>query len=87
MKYALNVDKLTGRIMSVTYDRFAPAYQPRVDDFPKPSCDYLYVDGEFIYDPLPQPEVDPENEISTEQRVADLEAAVLELAEMLGGEG
>ena len=42
------------RILSVTYDEFAPAEQPRVADLPEGDvADYLYVDGEYIYSPLP----------------------------------
>ena len=87
--YALNLDAETHRILSVTYDQFAPKTQPRVESFPENPYDYLYVDGKFVYDPIPVDEtpVDPEDAIPLEQKVADLEAAVFELAEMLGGEG
>ena len=86
--YALNLsDRNHGRILSVTYDQYAPNWQPRIDHIPEGDCsDYLYENGEFVYDPLPKPEEDPEDEIPIEQKVADLEAAVLELAEILGGE-
>lgn len=56
MKYALNLDK-DNRILSVTYDEYAPASQPRVDTLPAGNvCDYLFIDGGYVYDPLPQPE-------------------------------
>lgn len=61
MKYALNLGE-DNRILSVTYDEFAPAEQPRVTDLPEGDvADYLYVDGEYVYDPLPiiEPEVVP----------------------------
>ena len=86
MVYALNLDKETSRILSVTYDKYAPEYQPRVETFPSPASDYLYINGEFVYDPLPVEPEDPEEEISDTQKIADLEAAVMELAAIIGGE-
>ena len=61
MKYALNLNE-ENRILSVTFDEYAPTDQPRVDELPEGDVsNYLYVDGEFIYDPLPvvEPEVVP----------------------------
>ena len=61
MKYALNLNE-ENRILSVTFDEYAPADQPRVDELPEGNvADYLYVDGEFIYNPLPviEPEIVP----------------------------
>ena len=89
MKYALNLsEKDSGRVLSVTFDKYAPAWQPRVEELPEGNInDYTYdVMTGFHYDPLPVPEVDPEDEIPLEQKVADLEAALLELAELLGGQ-
>ena len=89
MKYALNLsEKDHGRVLSVTFDQYAPLWQPRVDELPEGDVgNYTYnVDEGFVYDPIPVPEVDPESEIPLEQKVADLEAALLELAELLGGE-
>ena len=55
--YALNVDKQTNRILSATSDRFGAPGQPRVETLPEGNLpDYLYIDGEYIYDPLPAPE-------------------------------
>ena len=57
------------RIMSVTYDRFAPADQPRVDELPEGDvADYKYINNEFVYDPVPRP-VPPEPEPTLEDRV------------------
>ena len=54
--YALNIDD-DGRILSATYDQYAPPEQPRVTELPDGNLpDYKYVDGEYVYDPLPQPE-------------------------------
>ena len=70
--FALNIAD-DGRILSVTYDKYAPAHQPRVDAFPFGNLyEYRYVDGEFIYDPLPIPDP-PEPQPTQEERIAALE--------------
>ena len=59
--YALNLDK-DNRVLSVTFDEFAPADQPRVNELPEGDIsEYLYINGEFIHDPLPvvEPEIMP----------------------------
>lgn len=54
--YALNIDD-DGRILSATYDQYAPPEQPRVTELPEGNiADYKYIDGEYVYDPLPRPE-------------------------------
>ena len=65
MMYALNLadDK---RILSVTYAKYASSKAVLVETIPEENaCDYRYVDGEYIYDPLPQP-VEPPAEPSTD---------------------
>lgn len=61
MIYALNLNK-DHRILSVTFDQFAPSSQPRVNTLPDGDVsDYLYIDNEYIYDPIPiPPEPTPE---------------------------
>lgn len=55
-KYALNLDA-DGRILSATYESYAVPGMPIVDTLPDGDVsDYRFVDGEYIYDPLPQPE-------------------------------
>lgn len=57
MKYALNLSE-TGRILSVTYEQFASENMSIVDTLPEGNFyDYLYIDGEYIYDTLPKEEV------------------------------
>lgn len=57
MKYALNLSE-TGRILSITYEQFASENMPIVNTLPEGKFyDYLYIDGEYIYDPLPVEEV------------------------------
>lgn len=56
MKYALNLAE-DGRILSVTFEKYALEDAVKVEEFPEGNvADYRYVDGEFIYDPLPEPE-------------------------------
>lgn len=56
MKYALNLAE-DGRILSVTYEKYAPKDAVLVDYLPEGNvADYIFVNGEFIYDPLPEPE-------------------------------
>ena len=53
--YALNLDE-NNRILSVTFDQYAPKSQPRVDTLPDGDVnDYLYVNGEYVFDPIPVP--------------------------------
>lgn len=66
MMYALNLNE-ENRILSVTFDQFAPSSQPRVDMLPDGDVnDYLYVDGGYVYDPLPKPP-EPEPEPTTDE--------------------
>lgn len=60
--YALNLAE-DGRVLSATEDQYGAEGQPRVETLPSGETpeendisNYRYVDGEYIYDPLPQPE-------------------------------
>lgn len=65
--YALNIDSDTGRILSATYPEYAAADNVIVDALPEGDIsDYLYVDGKYIYEPLPKP-VEPEAEPTAEE--------------------
>lgn len=57
MKYALNLAE-DGRILSACYaNKYTPEFMPRVDELPDGDVtDYLYIGGEFVYDPLPRPD-------------------------------
>lgn len=58
MKYALNLAE-DGRILSATYEEFAFEGNALVDELPEGDIsEYLYVDGKYIHDPHPEPEVD-----------------------------
>lgn len=51
--YALNLNE-DKRVLSVTFDEFAPEEQPRVDKLPEGDIsEYKYIEGEFVHDPLP----------------------------------
>lgn len=65
MKYALNLAD-DGRILSVTYEKYAPTNAVIVETLPDGNAyEYRYVNGEFIHDPLPKPE-QPEVEASAD---------------------
>lgn len=55
--YALNLAD-DGRILSAnSIVKYAPESQPRVDVLPEGNLpDYKYIDGEFVYEPLPKEE-------------------------------
>lgn len=74
--YALNLDD-DGRILSATYDQYGAEGQPRVETLPEGNIpDYKYIDGEYVYDPLPQPE-SPEPEPTPEYVTYDELAAAI----------
>ena len=61
-KYALNLDT-SGKILSATYEKYAAEGMPIVGTLPtgetaeeQDISNWLYVDGQYQYDPLPQPE-------------------------------
>ena len=81
MKYALNLAE-DGRILSATYPQYAPKDAVTVDELPEGDIsDYLYVDGQYVYDPIPEPE-QPEG-ITLESRVETLETDNVEMKEAL----
>lgn len=57
MYYALNLSA-EGRILSATYPEFAPDDAVIVGELPEGKIiDYIYKDGEYVYESLPQQEV------------------------------
>ena len=57
--YALNLEE-NGRILSVCNCLEGQIYEYVVDSFPDGDVtEYRYVDGEYIYDPLPKPDPQP----------------------------
>ena len=69
-KYALNLDA-DGRILSATYEAYATASMPIVEVLPDGDItDYKYIDGSYVYDPLPKP--DPELQEPTADELLDI---------------
>jgi hypothetical protein len=63
MKYALNLAE-DGRILSATYEKFAPKDAVLVEALPDGNLyEYRYVEGEFVFDPIPVVEVEEEPSI------------------------
>lgn len=79
--YALNLAE-DGRVLSATEDQYGAEGQPRVATLPEGDLyDYKHVDGEFVYDPLPQPE--PPEPVETTDDVLN---ALLGIEQTDGGE-
>ena len=58
-KFALTLAE-DGRILQVTYERFANDKMVLVDEIPEgDTYEYRYVNGEYIHDPLPKPVAEP----------------------------
>ena len=71
--YALNLadDK---RILSATYEEYATEGMPIVETLPEGNiADYLYVDGEYEYMPLPVQPVAEASPTADEQLRADVD--------------
>ena len=83
--YALNLDT-DGRILSATYEKYAAEGMPVVDSLPTGETteendisNYKYIDGEYVYDPLPKPpEPEPEPGGSDYVTYDELAAAIRE---------
>ena len=88
--YALNLGE-DGRILSVTRPKYAPSYAPRVETLPEGNtCDYLYRDGEFIFDPLPEekPPIDETELLKAQVKALSerndfMEDCIAEMAELV----
>ena len=53
MKYALNLAE-DGRFLSATFPEYAPVDAVVVETLPEGDVsDYRYINGEFVYDPIP----------------------------------
>lgn len=79
MKYALNLAS-DGRILSATYPQYAPVDAVLVDELPSGETEterdisnYLYIDGEYVYNPVPAP-VPVKPTPGPEERILELEA-------------
>jgi hypothetical protein len=74
MTYALNLG-INGRILSATFAKYAPADAVLVEYLPDGDIsEYLYIDGQYIHDPLP---VEPEQPVDVEPSADDILSVLL----------
>lgn len=79
--YALNL-AAGGRVLSATFSRYAAKGAVLVGELPEGDItDYLYINGGYVYDPLPSPE--SQSNPTLESRVDDLETDSTEMKEAL----
>lgn len=79
-RYGLTLND-DNRIVSAVPQRYAQDGAVIVDKLPDGNySDYLYVGGEYVYDPLPAPE-QPENQLTQEERITALEEALTAIEE------
>jgi hypothetical protein len=78
--YALNLAE-DGRILSATYQKYAPADAVLVEHLPAGETkaeqdihNWLCLNGEYVFDPLPEPE--PGVQQTEAERIAELEEAI-----------
>lgn len=80
VRHGLTLDE-DGRIVSAVPQRYAQDGAVIVDKLPDGNySDYLYVDGEYVYDPIPAPE-QPEVKPTQEERITALEEALTAIEE------
>lgn len=81
MKYVLNLAE-DGRVLSVAEQLYIPPNAIVVETFPESNTyEYRYINGEFIYDPLPKEEI-----IEEPSQLDRIESQVAYLAMMTGNE-
>ena len=81
MLYALNLSE-DNRILSVTYDEYAPENQPRVETLPEGNIvEYKFITGEFIHEPLPEVVDNSVRIAELKQNLADTDYIVIKIAE------
>ena len=84
-RYGIVLDD-NNRITATYLQRYAPAGAVIVDALPKGNVhDYLLIDGEYVYDPLPEPEP-PEPTPDPLERIAALEEQLAATKILLGVE-
>lgn len=81
--YAINLND-DNRVLRATISGYADAESIIVDNLPDGNLpDYKYVDGEYVYDPLPEPEEPPAVE-TVEEKIERVEANLLYFSMMTG---
>lgn len=76
--YALNIDKTTNRILSATFEKYAPVDAIKVESLPEGNLnDWLYYNNDFYYSPIEKEEVEDTATVSIEDKIwAEMAAAV-----------
>ena len=83
-KYAINLNNETNRINYATYEAFCNKDAILVNNLPNGNItDYLYINGEFVYDPIPEPEPEPDPIEVLQSEVAELKSQNEMLTECL----
>lgn len=98
-KYALNIRADDNRILSATYEEYAVEGMPIVDALPSGETaeendisNYRYVDGEFVYDQLPQfvydqlPQPEPPEPVETADDVLNALLGIAATDEEVNGD-
>lgn len=78
--YALNLGT-DSRILSATFEQYASENMIKVETLPEGDITkYKYIDGEYVYDPLPEPEP-----VTPEPTQAEINAANIDYIAMMAG--
>ena len=76
-KYSLNLNT-DGRILSVCECIEGMEYDTVVESFPNDNVrDYKYINGDYVHDPLPEPEKEPTVEEDTLSMLVDHEERII----------
>ena len=72
-----------GRILSATYERFAPAGAPIVEALPEGDItEYRFVDGGYVHEPLPPAPQPPKEPTDIERLEGELLTSYIAQAEL-----
>lgn len=83
IRYAINIDDKK-RVQRITYEKYKDEKSIVTDTIPEGNAsDYKYIDGSYVYDPLPKPEPQPKPDPSPTELTAyatydELAAAIRE---------
>lgn len=83
MNYALNLAE-DGRVLSVTFKEYAPADAVFADELPEGNVyDFRYVNGTFVYDPLPvdRKEFVSRRIVELKQKLSDTDYNIIKVVE------
>lgn len=78
IRYAVNIDDKK-RIQRITYEKYKDEESIVTDTIPEGNAsDYKYIDGSYVYDPLPKPDPKPEPQGAEYATYDELAAAIKE---------